>query len=148
MQELLYLLLSLREPLLLPQMLAEGKGGGGNHLEVLDSERNPDDGDAEEKTADEVNRRDLPESGKDPNDIHHHRQTTGFFVAKLHLAPERPHDISAKFKQLDPEWNSDNGYAHQQTHQVVKEGNLQSPEDQPKDVSYNFHINLNNSGLK
>ena len=29
------------------QMLTEGKEGGGNHLEVLDSERNSHDGDAE-----------------------------------------------------------------------------------------------------
>ena len=47
MQKLLFLLLSLRELPPLPQMLAEGDKGGGDHLEVLDSERNSDDGDAE-----------------------------------------------------------------------------------------------------
>ena len=122
MQELLYLLLSLREPLLLPQMLAEGKGGGGNHLEVLDSEGDSHYGDAEKKSTDEVDCRDFPESAENPDYVHRNREAARFFLAEFHLASEGPHDIIAQLEQLDSERNADYGYAHQQTHKIVEEG--------------------------
>ena len=115
----------------LPQMLAEGESGGGDHLEVLDSEGNSYDRDAEEKTADEMNCRDFPESAEDPDNVHRHRQAAGLILAELHLAAEGPHNVGAKFEQLHSERNTDNGYAHQQTDQIVEESDLQSSEDQP-----------------
>ena len=103
-------------------MLPEGEGGGGDHLEVLDSEGNSHYGDAEEKTAENVDRRDFPESAENPDYVHRNREASRFFLAEFHLASEGPHDIIAQLEELNTEGDSNDCDAHQKPHKIVEEG--------------------------
>ena len=70
--------------------LAERKQRKAGHLEVAGAERDADDGDAADKTEDEVRRGDLPPPQQDPKHIHEYAEAASGVVSVHNLGSEWP----------------------------------------------------------
>ena len=70
--------------------LAEWGEREESHLEVLETERDADDGDAADKTEDEVRRGDLPPPQQDPKHIHEYAEAASGVVYVHNLGSEWP----------------------------------------------------------
>ena len=76
--------------------LSEGKDGRDDHLEVLKTERDADDRDAENEPAEEMQERNLPPANENPDDIHQYGKTAGLARAVDDLVTEGPECVCAQ----------------------------------------------------
>lgn len=74
----------------LPECLSERQQREERHFEMLEAERDSDNGDAADEPEDKVRRRDLPPSQQNPNHIHKYAEAASGVVPVHHVRPERP----------------------------------------------------------
>lgn len=126
----------------LPRLLdffAEREDGGNGQSEMLQTPGDADEGDAENQPAPQMEEGDLPPATQDPQKVHHDSQASLLLRTAYQFVPEGPQGISAKLEQLNSEGNADKGKTHQQTGEVIKDGNDNPAQNKPKDVSNSFH---------
>jgi len=81
---------------------------------MLDSERYPDDGNAQDKAEHRVNDRNLPPAAKDPYHIENGGQAA-LAVCIFDMLSEWPESEHTELEQLESERNADDGDAHYET---------------------------------
>lgn len=91
-----------------------------NHqLEMLQTERNTNDCDAEDNAHRQVTNRYLDAAADNPNHVKQQRQTTHWLITLRNLATEWPQGEQTEAHNLQSEWNSDNCEAeHESTEKV------------------------------
>lgn len=115
--------------------LAKGRERQLGQAEVHLPERNADDGDAEENAEEEMGNPYPYAADKEPQHVHEQVQATGLRLLAPDLRTERPEGENAEFHALQPEGYADDGDHQGQSRQEVFDGDLQSAEDDPDDVS-------------
>ena len=105
------------------------------HLEVLHAPGNSYNCDAEDEAADEVDEGNLPPAEEYPDEVHHHRYAARFIGAVHQLVAEGPEGVSAQLEELYAKGYADDCDAHQQTDDVVYQGDDDTAEDEPNDVA-------------
>jgi len=120
---------------MLPYLFPKGEYRWQDHLEVLNAEGDAHDGDAEQQTAHQVKRRNLPPAQQDPDDVHDNGQTAGLIGTVHQFMAERPQGVCSQLEELHAERNADDGDAHQQPHDVVDNGYDDPSQDEPEYVT-------------
>lgn len=123
----------------LSYFFAEREYGTEGHLEMLQAPGNSYDGDTEEEPAYEVDEGNLPPTEKYPDKVHYHRYAARLVGTVHQLVAKRPEGICTQLKELHSERYADDGYAHQQTDDVVYQGDHDTAQDEPDDVAEEFH---------
>ena len=121
-------------------LLSERKDRGEGHFEVLEAEGDAHDGDAEKEAEGKVEEGYLPPAEEDPDEVHHGRYTAGLVGAIDKFMAERPEGIGSQHEELDAEGYADDGDAHQKAHDEVDEGDNDSTQNQPEDITEKFHM--------
>ena len=101
---------------------------------MLYAERDTNDGDAEDKSADEMDQGDLPPTYQYPDKVHYHRQASRFVWAVDKFMSEGPQGVDAEFEKLESEWYADDGKTHQEPDEEVDQRYNQSAQHQPQYV--------------
>ena len=83
-----------------PNLLPEREDGVQRHLEVLDSEGNPHDGDAEDEAAHPVDDGDLPPAQQNPDQIHDDGQAARLAGTVHQFMSEGPHGVGSKLEGI------------------------------------------------
>ena len=107
---------------------------------MLQAERNADDGHAENESAQQMDGGNLPPARQDPDQVHHSRYTAGFPGPVNQLMAERPECIGTQLEKLRAERDTDDGNAHQQPDNIVDQGDEDSSQKEPADVTEQFHV--------
>src|SRR5262245_37848327 len=120
-------------------LLAERHERGAGQLEARNSERDPDQRDAEEDSGDQVTQRQPPAGEDEPENVPDHRQC---LVASRgdQSAPERPEGEAGQLERLHPERYADDRDAHDEAGDDVGDRHPDAREDQPDDVEKKPHV--------
>lgn len=110
------------------------------HLEMLQTERYSDDGDAECDSQADVCKGDLDSSDQYPDDIHDDGQTSGVIRTGGDVVAERPECQTCHLEQLHSERYSDDGDAEHQTYDCIVQADEEASEYSPDYVAYEFHF--------
>ena len=110
---------------------AEREQGEEGDLEMLDAERDADDGDAADEAENEMGRGNLPPPDKDPEDVHTDAQTTCRILSLDDFRAERPEGEDAEFPKLTAERDADDGDAEKQPGQEISERDKKSAQHEP-----------------
>ena len=105
-----------------------------SQLEMLLSEGNADDGDAEQHTEEHVREPYPDASHEKPDDIHHAAQTAMRHLP-AHTRAKRPQRQQSQLDVLQAERNANDGNHQRYTRNHVFDGYLNATEHQPNDVS-------------
>ena len=119
----------------LPAGLAEGKEGEAGYLEVLQTEGDADDGDAEQGADNDVGKGNFYPAAEDPDDVQHEVNAAGLAVAEDGGFAEGAEREDADFHQLQAEGNADDGNAKQQSGNDISQPDEEAAEQEPKYVS-------------
>lgn len=122
-----------------PDLFPERKHGSNRHLEMLQSPGNSHDGHAEKKAEEEVNEGDLPPAAENPDEIHHHRHAARLFGTIHQLMAKGPQCISAQLEQLHAKGYADERDAHQQSNNIVDNGNDNTAKQKPEYIAKKLH---------
>ena len=101
---------------------------------MLQTERNPNDGDTQENAKTQVRKTNPDASQKYPQHIHQHIQASAGTFAAPHRLSERPQRKHGKFQRLYAERNADDSNHHQQTGHKILHGSENTPKYQPQKV--------------
>lgn len=111
-----------------------------SHLEVLESERDADYRDAAEDAEPQMQERYLYSSKDNPDDVHDNRQTACIIRSGNNVVSERPECKPGNLQKLQSEWDSDYRDAEKYTDDGIVKTDQDASKQQPKYVSYKFHI--------
>ena len=103
------------------------------------SPRYANNGDAEEQPAREVQSGNLPPAKKYPDKIHHRRQASGFTRPVYKFMAEWPQSVSAQLEELHTEGDANDGDAHQQSHDILDEGDDYAAKQKPEYIAKELH---------
>jgi putative Mg2+ transporter-C (MgtC) family protein len=109
-----------------------------DQLEVGQSQRDPDDRQAEHDTAGQVPEREPPADQDDPQDVPDHRADAGVPLQR-DLPAERPQHIAGDPPGGDPERDRDDQDETDASGQEVEDGHPPAAQDQPDDVEDRPH---------
>ena len=115
----------------LPAGLPEGEEGEAGYLEVLQTEGDADDGDAEQGTDNDVGKGDFYPAAEDPDNVQHQVNAAGLAVAEDGGFAERAEREDADFHQLEAEGDADNGDAKQQSCNDIAHADEEAAEQEP-----------------
>src|SRR3954447_21622347 len=109
-----------------------------NELEVRESERDPDDREAEQYAGDEVGERQPPAREQEPEDVADGR---GHAVGGVpdDRAPERPQRKQRDAQRGDPEGDRDDQDEHDQRGKRVADRHPQAGKPEPEDAEHQAH---------
>ena len=107
---------------------------------MLEAPGDADDGDAEDEAEKKMADGDFPPATENPDEIHHRGEAARLARTIDEFVAEGPHRVGTQLEQLDAERDADDGDAHQQPHQEVKQRDEQTAEYEPEKVSNRFHI--------
>lgn len=127
------------KPFISLNFFPEGEDRADRQAEMLEPEGDSHDGDTEKKAAHQVDDGNLPPSQQDPDEVHNNGQASRFLRTVYQFMAERPEGIGAQFEELHTEGDPDDGDAHQKPHEIIDEGDEDSAEDEPEDVSDKIH---------
>lgn len=119
---------------------AKREDGADGHFEVLEPQWNTDNCDAENEAECQMQRGNLPPTTENPYQIHNHGYATGLIRAIYQLMTKWPQGVRAQFEQLNAKWYAYDCDAHQQSHQIVNQGDDNPAKDKPENVAKRFHI--------
>lgn len=118
---------------------SEWKKGVHGNLEVLYTEGNADDGQAENSAENGMDDCNLPPSANNPQDIEDGAQTARE-LGRLHDGmAERHQGENAEFKHLDAERDANDCDAHEESGHKIKQRRDDSSKNKPENVSENVH---------
>ena len=86
---------------------------------MLETERDADQGDAEEYSESCMQERDFYAAEDNPDDVHQNGKDTCVVGSGSYLMTERPKSKACNLEKLHTEWDTDNGNAEKQTHQSI-----------------------------
>ena len=115
--------------------MSEGGEDECRQLEVLQSERNADDGDAEDESEEEVADGEPEAADDNPKQVHEQGQTSGARVFLTYLFAEGPQGQFGEFDELPSEGKTDDGDAEQCSCENVSKGQFDAAEDEPDDIT-------------
>ena len=95
-------------------LLAEGSERESRHLEMLASEGDTNDGDAEQNAEEDVHQARPQSATNNPNDVQGNADAANGTFAVFHLRSEGPQTEQAQFEGLQGHWNTDDGNSHGQ----------------------------------
>jgi hypothetical protein len=102
---------------------------------MLDSERNTDDGNAENGTNANMKQSHLDSAEDYPDDVHSYIQAAGIIRSCLHFSSERTECKTGNLHQLKSEWDTDDGNAVKNAKHEVTYADKDATEQHPKDIS-------------
>lgn len=124
----------------LRDVLAKWEDCEDTHLEMLQTERYSDDGDAECDSQADVCKCNLDSSYQNPDDVHDDAQTSGVVRTGGDIVAERPECQTCHLEQLHSERYSDDGDAERQTDYRVVQADEEASEYRPNYIAYEFHF--------
>ena len=127
-------------PAFLQNVVTEGGDGQAGQFEMLHAERDTDDGDAEDYPEKEMGQEYPYSPYEEPDDIHEEGKTTATLRDVYHLAAERPEGQHSEFQGLYSERYSDDRDKQADTGYKVFQCDEETAEQDPDDISKNFHV--------
>ena len=116
-------------------LLAEWRERQGSQLEVLHTERNAHDGDAEEQTYQRMRHRHLKTATHNPKQIEQHRPAAHLAASVHDLVPKRRERQQSQLEQLHTYGNADDGDAIQKAKDEIEGSHQKTAKDEPDEIS-------------
>ena len=118
--------------------VVEGEEGQLGHREVLEAERDAQDGQAQQHAEQHMGDREPEPADDDPDDVH---DALGEPVAGrlLQFPSERPHDVAGQLEGLDAERDADDRETRQQARQQVGDAEPHAAQHEPQHVADGLH---------
>lgn len=108
-------------------------------LEMLQSERNADNGDAKHGAQHQMGEANADAADKNPNDIHQNGQTAAIRWRTAYFAAKRHQSHQGKFQGLQPKRDTNNRNHKYQARNKVLQKNQQAAQHYPQDIQQNIH---------
>lgn len=87
-----------------------------------------------------MNHGNLPPAQKNPDEVHNNGYAARLVGAVNQFMAKGPQGVSPQLEQLHPEGYADDGDAHQQTHDVIDDGDEDTAKNKPEYVAEQTHI--------
>lgn len=119
------------------EVVAQREGGEFRDLEVLETERDADDGRAEDAASEAVANEVNPAHNDEPDDVNEGFEASAVGINDLFA--HRPKEEFGDFEELEANRDEDDGDEADDTHDEVHDRRDQTTENEPKNIAKSFH---------